>query len=58
MADVSNWQQASLTRAYIEQLESLDGFNEGLAEWIDWAKAYVDKIDPFNKNGKPAIYRR
>jgi len=47
MADVSNWQQAELTRAYIQQLESLDGFSEGLAEWIDWAKKYVSKIDPF-----------
>jgi len=56
MADVSNWQQAELTRAYIEQLESLDGFNEGLAKWIDWAKAYVNKIAPLKKTeGLPFI---
>jgi hypothetical protein len=27
--------------------EELYEFSEGLAEWIDWAKKYVSKIDPF-----------
>lgn len=47
--DVSNWNQANQIRDYINQIGNMKQEVEGLVEWLGWAKAYADKIDPLQR---------
>lgn len=46
LKDVDGWATARRIRAYITELESKHSDVEGVPEWIEWARAYADKIDP------------
>jgi len=49
ISDANSWHQAEQVRAYIQQMESLPDICDELAQWIEWAKRYVSKIDPLKK---------
>ncbi len=44
--DAADWELANRIRGYVQELESRPYRVEGLAEWIEWAKGYANKIDP------------
>lgn len=47
--DAADWELANRIRGYVQELEKRSDTVEGLAEWVEWAKGYADKIDPLSR---------
>lgn len=47
-SQIERWQQATLATAYLEALEAAHGDDPDAAEWIAWARSYVERLDPLS----------
>lgn len=48
LGDANYWETAKQLRCYIQALEKVQDDIEGLPDWIDWARDYVSRLDPFS----------
>ncbi|MFC5107516.1 hypothetical protein [Kibdelosporangium philippinense] len=46
---VSSWEHAAKIRAYCDVLEAAQSDNTDATMWIEWARAYADRIDPLHR---------
>jgi hypothetical protein len=51
-AQADAWQEADRLRRYCDALESAHGADAGTAEWVAWARAYADRLDPLTEPPK------
>lgn len=56
--DVKNWQTAENIRGYLKEISKLKDEVEGLNDWIEWARCYVDKIDPLKSQQELVFYEK
>jgi len=47
-SQVVAWREANELRAYLTCLEETHGEKPEAAEWIDWVRGYVERLDPLN----------
>ena len=55
LVDLERWQQRKLVLAYVdyvrENLDALPAENvDAINEWIEWAEAYADQLNPLRKS--------
>jgi hypothetical protein len=48
VAQVDRWKRAAEIRAYCDSIEVTQPCDQATAEWVAWARAHADDIDPTN----------